>query len=690
MPVILTEGRAAKIQTDTEVDQAADDKLEYTRYATALGHILDDPELETPITLSINGPWGSGKSTLGRLVAENLASRSTSRGHHIFEFDAWQNEVGRNGANPLLRLLAQDLGRQRGGWTRVFKPLPLSLTTSRMRRWRLLLTVVLGVVCLGGALSITPVAAFVEGWNVTLPLQGVPIGPRLALLALLSILLAAQIASRGLETLAKFLRNPDEGAAHEKLDKVRREFDDLVAAAIERRQTPVLVIVDNLDRCQPYTIKAVLEATNKALRVPDVIVILLADVEVLARRLKIDEGQANTDPAESYEYLEKMISVPFDLPVVAVSSLVRKLAVSALDDEPLKPKASTGRGGVWPLIAGPVQEVWDPYRNYWARGQQLPPAIGARVGNGWAAAFSLYVYWWTLGPLVVLRTAILSTMEKFYPHRERHLAESRQAAMPHPPAQYRAWVIAHMAGACLVVPVMVLATFLEARWLPTVFFFYLAVTLVVPCRIVAAQMRKMHQEDAAVLEVALQRGRQSVGADDGGAFPTELRTLRVPAEALVTAFLVGRFRALVDELDAAAAEARFIDFLRPTPRHVKRYKNRFRIVRLIAENNGLLVPALPTVTEAHLQKWVVLEERWPAVARSIRLDPTFSLAYSDTSDLAAFMATAPRLEEVLPFLVTMSREPWPGPPKAAVMEGASGIAVHLAARPGPLEPLRAG
>ena len=49
-----------------------DDKLGYAEYARAIYHFLNDPRTEPPLTISIQAPWGDGKTSLMRMVQEQL------------------------------------------------------------------------------------------------------------------------------------------------------------------------------------------------------------------------------------------------------------------------------------------------------------------------------------------------------------------------------------------------------------------------------------------------------------------------------------------------------------------------------------------------------------------------------------------------------------------------------------------
>ena len=78
--------------TDRPIQTRSEDLLNFADYADILADII--LTADTPITLGIFGPWGSGKTSLMRLIAERLIGQRTP-GHRRAQtvwFNAWQYE----------------------------------------------------------------------------------------------------------------------------------------------------------------------------------------------------------------------------------------------------------------------------------------------------------------------------------------------------------------------------------------------------------------------------------------------------------------------------------------------------------------------------------------------------------------------------------------------------------------------
>src|SRR5262245_58371627 len=64
------------------------DRLSVGRYVDPLISVLTDPDQQTPFTVGVFGPWGSGKSSLLRMLNERLKRDYSERFVRVW-FNPW-------------------------------------------------------------------------------------------------------------------------------------------------------------------------------------------------------------------------------------------------------------------------------------------------------------------------------------------------------------------------------------------------------------------------------------------------------------------------------------------------------------------------------------------------------------------------------------------------------------------------
>jgi predicted KAP-like P-loop ATPase len=95
------------------IAQTSRDLLHFERYVAPLTAIFADPDAETPFTVGIFGTWGSGKSTLIRMLNEKLEQEYIDRFVRV-DFNPWVHRNEPNMLVPLLHTLQDALLEDRG------------------------------------------------------------------------------------------------------------------------------------------------------------------------------------------------------------------------------------------------------------------------------------------------------------------------------------------------------------------------------------------------------------------------------------------------------------------------------------------------------------------------------------------------------------------------------------------------
>ena len=264
---------------DRPLDCDGKDELGIGDYAAALRDFV--LECETPLTIGIQGDWGSGKTSLMNLM-------QPKSGAAVVWINTWK-------------------------YAQLGDPQTLFLS------------VLSGIV--RGIRGVTSAAAA----KVTAgeALQKLARGVRFVGRA------AAQHYGVDVDKLVAATTD-DEAGPEGIAESLRRDLQVLVAAAAEELGRVVL-FVDDLDRIPPVRAVQILEALKNFLDVPGLITVLACDYEVISRGLAERVGVAEADLGRSF--FDKIIQVPFRMPMHAyrgqeyVGSLLARIGLRPTPEE---------------------------------------------------------------------------------------------------------------------------------------------------------------------------------------------------------------------------------------------------------------------------------------------------------------------------------------------------------------------
>ena len=303
---------------------ATRDDLDFQSYAETLASLIGSERTRTPLTVGIFGSWGSGKTTLMRMVEEQLGPNKFV----LIRFDAWKyykeealwralllrvldairshlnsdtrSFAGASSHRPA-RSLLEDIERLEQG---LYRDIDWEEKGGFTIDWPQLLKA--GV---GGALKLS--FAFVPG---------------------LSTLTKAVEAAQGKVGEGKIAEDASALAEAFRRDVIKhhqvqlshveqfqREFARLVKNYLASRR--VVIFVDDLDRCLPEKAIEVLEAMKIFLDVEGCVFVLGLDQQVIARGIETKyKDFANAQGIDSSvigeHYVEKIIQLPFLLPPI--------------------------------------------------------------------------------------------------------------------------------------------------------------------------------------------------------------------------------------------------------------------------------------------------------------------------------------------------------------------------------------
>lgn len=282
---------------DTESDS---DYLNFGEVSQLAVDILKSPDM-LPCSIGVFGNWGAGKSSLLKLIEKDL--QDSTEDWIVIRFDAWLYQGFDDARAALLEVIATELNKEakdNEGLTKKTKKL-----LARVNGFR-----ALGLAAEGAAL-----------------LAGIPTGGMLARgVGALSGLSDGIQDHKEFEDLGKAgkeavdqvsgLLGPDKQATPpQQIAAFRKEYGEI----LEELGRPLVVVIDNLDRCLPSNAIHTLEAIRLFLFLPNTAFIIAADEEMI--RSSVANYFKGASDRHQIDYLDKLIQVPIRVPKAGIREI---------------------------------------------------------------------------------------------------------------------------------------------------------------------------------------------------------------------------------------------------------------------------------------------------------------------------------------------------------------------------------
>lgn len=250
-------------------------KLDRKKYAEALTNVV--ATYKNGFVLSVNNPWGTGKTTFIKMWQAHLNQLS----FRTLYFNAWENDFDRD---PLVALISE-------------------LNTLNSKKDDKLFT------------SVIQKAAVISK-NIAPGLLKAIAGKYLDSEILLDALKGAT------ESAADIFKEEIDNYAKKKkgLVEFRAELEKYVDA--NNAGKPLIFIVDELDRCRPDYAVEVLEQIKHFFNVPGIVFVLSIDKIQLGNAIR---GFYGSEKIDSNEYLRRFIDLEFSLPLPEKGLFVKYL-----------------------------------------------------------------------------------------------------------------------------------------------------------------------------------------------------------------------------------------------------------------------------------------------------------------------------------------------------------------------------
>ncbi|GMV34635.1 MAG: hypothetical protein AMXMBFR60_24640 [Chloroflexota bacterium] len=323
----------------------SDDLLGYRRYADSLADKVINSKNKAPLTIGVFGEWGSGKTSFLKMVEKSLNEKDI----YPIWFNAWKYDQEDNILSALiqtifeqvkingnflrrqsvrLKLWRNEFSLRNGFWYLAKRLAVLSL--------RMLVIAFALLIALGWAnveieawletkvlsLPFFQNSSIIQSWGTNI------IRAIVGLLGFLAInpdnLFKLFSVNLGVD-FSKFQKTQSYRSHISFLDQFNKEFKELIELVGNGR--PLVIFIDDLDRCMPDKAVQVLETMKLFLDVEGCYFVIAVDKDLIEKAILVkykdlvnmeNEGEDRKKMIASLgeNYFEKIVQFPFSLPPI--------------------------------------------------------------------------------------------------------------------------------------------------------------------------------------------------------------------------------------------------------------------------------------------------------------------------------------------------------------------------------------
>lgn len=298
--------------------ETATDLLNFTVVAETAAQLIRDSGGQ-PLSIGISGNWGTGKSSLVKMVGASLQKDETSKEKYIFlDYNAWLYQGYDDARMALLQTVSDKLvseAEQRE--TFIDKAVELAKRVKWFRVGKLLAPAAAGAV-LGGTIA-GPFGAVIGAVGGLFKGDGMPSEEDLA-----------KVKEAYAELQPEFkelLTDKQTKSLPKEIAGLRNAFHEVLAGL----DVTLVVLVDDLDRCMPDTAISTLEAMRLLLFLPRTAFIIAADEQMIRSAVRVHFGSANLQDDLVTSYFDKLIQIPLRVPRLGVTEVKAYLMLLLAD-----------------------------------------------------------------------------------------------------------------------------------------------------------------------------------------------------------------------------------------------------------------------------------------------------------------------------------------------------------------------
>ena len=266
-----------------------------------------------PISIGVSGSWGSGKSSMVKMIGKELQNRDKEGKKYIFlEFNAWLYQGYEDAKTSLLQSVSQVLSSEMEkqkiaeddtAWKK-FKSFSKRINWFQVTK-----------------LALPLFAGFIPGLNAMGSIGNLVSALSNSIMNPEDKTTNTATVNDAIEKITPEIKElwKSESAkpVTEQIEGLRREFQEI----LERLNVKLIVLVDDLDRCLPETAISTLEAMRLLLFVERTAFIIAADEQMIRNGVKAHFGDIELSEGLVTSYFDKLIQVPITVPRLGIAEI---------------------------------------------------------------------------------------------------------------------------------------------------------------------------------------------------------------------------------------------------------------------------------------------------------------------------------------------------------------------------------
>ncbi len=327
------------------------DLLGYEDYAKALADFISSPKTGKPLTIGIDAKWGMGKTTLMEMIQKRLEPKPTypkrrflspntwirrkkKPKFHTVWFNAWKHDQEETLWSALILETLTKIGEKYGFFKKVSFWIKLNWQRFNKRKFGEILTKYilssLVLVLLIGAIIYLSLTIF---WpKVTLDAfvdKVIAYPAQIGLLATFSALFKIYQETSKLITgpfnlkVNEYLKHPNYEEHIGFFVQLEKDFEKIVELVTEDGKKPLVIFIDDLDRCEPPNAAEIFEAINLLIGANHCVFVIGMDSQTVAGSIEAkykDLEKYFDDPEDpgglslGHRFIEKIVQINFQIP----------------------------------------------------------------------------------------------------------------------------------------------------------------------------------------------------------------------------------------------------------------------------------------------------------------------------------------------------------------------------------------